>query len=100
MGRRRMSPLPGRQHAHLPQRTLAWLWYLRWVRGTYSRSGTLRELVSNRWLIASMHGAAALHWHRVCFELLPAASGRAVSLGQYRDLVGLQPDHLLACLAS
>ena len=42
-----------------------------------------------------MHGASALPWHRVCLELLPAASGRAVPLDQYRDLLGLEPDHLL-----
>src|SRR5215469_7173314 len=42
-----------------------------------------------------VHAAAALPWHRICLELLPAASGRAVPLDQYRDLVGLQPDHLL-----
>src|SRR5262249_59683706 len=42
-----------------------------------------------------VHGAAALPWHRVCLELLPAASSRAIPLDQYRDLVGLQPDHLL-----
>src|SRR5262245_60297940 len=83
MGRRRMSPLPGRQHAHLPQRTLAWLRYLRWVRGIYSRSGTLLIKVAK---------------HLKFEELAPLTDAGLTpyrGIKKIRDAGGLGPDRVI-----